>query len=337
MRKHTVPDKYALRQTFVSFVSFCSFLWIASGAPTHAEQRLRWQLKPGESLTVRIDQQTTSKVAFSGKSAETKIDLGLELLWTVESVAGDQLNVKQVVQRITFSLQPQPPGTAIKYDSLSPVRPTGQARQVADAVKPLVGAEVLITMSDRGRILESAPANAAAEKLSAGQTGGDAANVFSRQSLQTLLRQPLAVLPDKTVMTDDTWSDEPREITTAAGKFQQATEYRLAGQVAVDGRKFEKIEITAKLSPVTTGAAKTSKLTLKSYEQSGTVLFSAEQGRLIRAEQSQKLATERPYRETTITVALESKQTTTVEPAGEAKAATGERKSSEGERGPSAP
>jgi hypothetical protein len=47
------------------------------------------------------------------------------------------------------------------------------------------------------------------------------------------------------------------------------------------------------------------------------ILFSAEEGRLVRAEQVQKLATERPYRETTITVALESKQTTTIAPAGE--------------------
>ena len=318
MRNNVVPDKYAPRQTFVAFVSFCSFLFIATSDSLNAEQLLRWQLKPGESLTVRIDQQTTSTVAFSGKSAESKIDLGLELLWTVDSAVDDQIKVKQVVQRITFSLQPQT-GAAIQYDSLDPARPTGQARQVADAVKPLVGAEVLMTMSDRGQIRESAPANAAAEKLFDG-TASNVANVFSLQSLQTLLRQPLAVLPEKAVTADDTWSGEPREITTAAGTFQQLMEYRLVGPVEDGGRKFEKIETTAKLSPVTAGAAKASKLTLKSHEQSGTILFSAEQGRLVRAEQTQKLATERPYRETTITVALDSKQSTTIEPAGERRA-----------------
>jgi hypothetical protein len=309
-----VPDWKPKGQIFVAFASLC-FVFIATPTPSRAEQPLRWRLKPGESLTVRINQQTTSKVAFSGKSAESKIELGLELLWTVDSAVDDRLKVKQVVQRITFSLQPQT-GTAIQYDSLNPARPTGQARQVAEAVKPLVGAEVLMTMSDRGQILESAPANAAAEKLF-DEAAGKVANVFSLQSLQTLLRQPLAVLPERAVTADDRWSGEPREITTAAGTFQQVTEYRLVGPVEEGGRQVEKIETTAKLSPVTAGAAKASKLTLKSHEQSGTILFSPEQGRLVRAELTQKLATERPYRETTITVALDSQQSTTIEPAGE--------------------
>jgi hypothetical protein len=61
-----------------------------------------------------------------------------------------------------------------------------------------------------------------------------------------------------------------------------------------------------------TKAAGSTALTLKSHEQSGHLLFSPELGRLVSAEQTQKLSTERPYRETTIAVTLTSKQTTTV-------------------------
>ncbi|HEX5106410.1 MAG TPA: hypothetical protein VFV87_21470, partial [Pirellulaceae bacterium] len=58
------------------------------------------------------------------------------------------------------------------------------------------------------------------------------------------------------------------------------------------------------------------KLSLKSHEQSGHIDFSLDQGRLVSAEQSQKLATERRYRETTIAVTLSSKQTTTMRAKG---------------------
>jgi len=311
------------------FASFCLILSFAQPVLVHGQEPLRWKLKPGEAFSVELQQQTTSRVAFSGKAADTKIDLGLELLWTVTAADDKQFKVRQVVERITFSLQPQM-GAAVKYDSLNSARPTGQARQVADAVKPLLGAEIEIMMTDRGQIVTTAPANAPAEKLFAEESAEQTPNVFSRQALQTLLRQPLVVLPDKPVVADDTWSDEPRKIESAAGTFMQTTKYRRAGQVEEAGLTLEKIDLTAELTPVAAGATKGPKLTVKSHEQFGTILFSADQGRLIRAEQTQKLATERPYRETTIAVTLESKQTTTIKPAGD-------RGASNGERGASAP
>jgi len=309
--------KMMARPVASSFSAFSCFILLFASLPSaFAQMPLRWKLEPGQSLAVQIDQQTKTKVAFSGKSADTKIELGLTLVWTVDSAAEGKFKIKQKVERITFSLVPQT-GAAVKYDSQDKARPAGQARQVAESVKPLLGAEVLLTMDGRGQILETSPANEAAERLFAADD--PQSGVFSRQSVQTLLRQPLAILPAKEVATGDKWSDEPREISSAAGKFQQATEHSLAGQVEEDGQKLERIEVTAKLTPAAdkAGAAKTSKLTLKSHEQSGTLLFSADQGRLVRAEQTQKLTTERPYRETTITVDLESKQTTTIGTVGE--------------------
>jgi hypothetical protein len=315
--------------SFSLFVACCSILLLGPITVAHGQSPLRWKLKPGDALAFDIQQQTTSRVAFSGKSADTKIDLGLEMLWNVVSADEKETKVKQVIQRITFSLEPQK-GDAVKYDSQSKARPTGQARQVADAVKPLLGAEIEITMNDRGQIVTTAPANAAAEKLFAAESAEQSPNVFSRQALQTLLRQPLVVLPEKGVAADQTWTDEPREFKSAAGTFEQTTTYRHAGQVEEAGQKLDKLELTAKLVPIPGKANSTSKLTVKSHEQSGTILFSADQGRLVRAEQTQKLTTERPYRETTIVVTLESKQTTIIRPASE-------RAESKGERDASAP
>jgi Family of unknown function (DUF6263) len=313
MRRSASAGYECSQRLWVPFVATCFICLAAAPNRAIAQSPLRWRLKAGEALIVQLDQKTLSKVAFSGKSADTTIDLGLTLLWNIDSASDDQIKIKQHVQRITFSLQPQK-GDAVKYDSASRIRPIGQARQVADAVEPLLGAEIELTMTSRGKIASTAPANAAAEKLFAEESAEQAPNVFSRQALQTLLRQPLVVLPENSVAADQSWTDEPREITSAAGKFTQTTTYRHAGQVEESGQKLEKIDVTAKLTPVAVAASKGPKLSIKSHEQTGTILFAADQGRLVRAEQTQKLSTERPYRETTISVTLESKQTTTIKP-----------------------
>src|SRR5438046_690098 len=51
--------------------------------PALAQTPLRWNLKPGESLAVTIDQTTDSDVSFTGKKAMTKIELTLVLGWNV--------------------------------------------------------------------------------------------------------------------------------------------------------------------------------------------------------------------------------------------------------------
>ena len=84
------------------------------------------------------------------------------------------------------------------------------------------------------------------------------------------------------------------------------TKYQLEN---LDGKSQAKIAMTANARP---GAG--SKFNIKDHQHSGTVLFSIEDGRLVEIDQTQKLVTERPYRETTIVVTLSSTQKTTVTP-----------------------
>jgi hypothetical protein len=285
---------------------------LASGA-VRAQSPLAWKLAAGQSLVVQSRQETTSVVSFSGKKAETKINLGMELLWNVTSADESEATIKQTIRRIEFRLESEKAGK-IEYDSSAKTRTTGQAREVADAVKPLLGAEVTIRMSARGEVLDAKPANAAAEALFANPAPGEEPGVFSRKAIETLLRQPLAVLPEKPVADGDTWS-ATSQIDASLGKFQQTTTYKLVGNVDQDGAQVAKVEFTGVLdpvAPVAKAAGGKPTLTLKSHEQSGHFHFSTAAGRLVAAEQNQKITTERPYRETTISVTLTSKQTTTV-------------------------
>ncbi|MEX2176332.1 MAG: DUF6263 family protein [Pirellulaceae bacterium] len=283
-----------------------------------AQTLLRWKLQPGEAFGVDVQQHTTSTVAFSGKTSQSEIDLGMELGWTVKGADDKGFDIEQVVRRVQFKLQ-APGADAVAYDSAARSRPAGLSREIARAVEPLLGAQVSLRMTARGEIVSAKPANEAAEKLFAKDAPGDEPGVFSRGALQKLLGQSPIVLPEKEVQTGDTWT-ATEELDSAVWQFGQVTTYRLAEPVEQDGRPLQMIEATGKLVPAAkeTAAAnirtRDGKLVVKAHEQSGTIRFDAAAGRLVESEAKQSLTTERPYRETTIVVTLASTQTTTLLP-----------------------
>ena len=82
-------------------------------------------------------------------------------------------------------------------------------------------------------------------------------------------------------------------------------------QIELAGTLAPQIDAAA-ATPAPAAAGKKPPLVLKSSELTGKLLFDAEAGRLVSAEQQQTLATQRPYRETTIDVKLTSTQTSTL-------------------------
>lgn len=278
----------------------------ALAGQSSAQTELRWKLQPGQQFTVNVAQQTTSEVAYSGKKVATQIDISMELGWTVTVADEKAITIKQSLRRMVLKME-SPKVGKVSYDSADKSRPTGAAREVAAAVAPLLSAEILLEMNPRGEVQSAKPANEAAEKLLAAESDPDA--LGSKDAIQQLLRQSLIVLPEKAVAEGDTWTTRT-EIASALGKGQQETTYRLAGIVEQEGVMLQEIKSTSKLD-VTPSTAKDAP-TIKEHAQSGVVRFSSDQGRVVSAEQEQKLITERPYRETTIVVTLSSKQTTTL-------------------------
>ena len=273
-----------------------------------AQTEFRWKLQPGEQFAVSVAQQTTSDVAYSGKKIATQIDISMELGWTVTAADDKMITIKQSLRRMVLKME-SPKVGKVAYDSADKSRPSGAAREVAAAVEPLLSAEILLEMSPRGEVQSAKPANEAAEKLLAAQSDPDA--LGSKDAIQQLLKQSLIVLPENAVAEGDTWTTVT-EISSALGKGQQETTYHLTGVVEQEGAKLQEIKSTSKLD-LTPSTAKDAP-TIKEHAQSGTVRFSIDQGRVVSAEQEQKLITERPYRETTIVVSLSSKQTTTIKP-----------------------
>jgi hypothetical protein len=173
----------------------------------------------------------------------------------------------------------------------------------------------MVAMDSRGEVLSAEPSAKLAELW---QVPGakSLSGPGSAESTQELLKRAIVLLPEKSLAADDAakakWSKE-REVDISIGKVKQSTEFVFAGEVEEAGQKFDKIDFISKLTLVP-GGAKSLKLTLKEQTQTGHALFSAEQGRVVSAEQTQHLVTEAPYRETIITVTVDSTVKTVVSP-----------------------
>ncbi len=273
-------------------------IWPASAS---AQTLLRWKLKAGDTFKVEIEQQTDSQVGFSGKMAKTQIELKLTLAWKVAAASDSGFTIRQIVEQIYEKITTQDMG-AIEFDSAASARPSGQARELAESIKPLIGAEFELVMTPRGEITSATPVNDVAKALLAA-ADKSTPDTSSQEGLQQMLRRPLIVLPEKEAKAGDTWT-ATSDRTTAAGPLKLETTYRLDG---IDNNSVARITMTAKAQ-----AGPGSKTAIKEHQDSGTISFSAPDGRLMEINQQQKLVTERPYRETTITVTLDSKQTTTL-------------------------
>lgn len=291
-------------------------LLLASATPALAQKTLRWKLKPGDQLQFNIQQQTLSTVTIANRPLKTTLDMTLETHWSVDSADENQIKMTQSVKRVAVKMQ-SGDSTPITYDSATKAAPLGTAKDVAAAVAPLLaeGSALIVTMDTRGEVLSAEPSAKLAElwkspsKKKSSEPGGS-------QSTQELLRRSLVLLPEKPVEVTDgakaKWTKD-REIEMPIGTVKQATEFVYAGEAEEGGQKVDRIDFTSNLTLVP-GGAKSLKLTLKEQKQTGHAVFSAEQGRVLSAEQTQKLVTEAPYRETKITVAVESTVKTQISP-----------------------
>ncbi len=270
-----------------------------------AQTTLAWKLKAGEEFGLHVEQQTTSTVTVVNKIVKTTIEMTLDSTWSVESVESGTAKIKQTVRRVQVKVQAADTAP-VEYDTAAPGQPGGAAGALAVAVRPLIdpGSSILLTMNARGEIAAAELSPKLTELWDAGKPAVGDQTAAAAGSIDALLKQPLVVLPAKELAEGDKW-ETTRDLATPAGKFTQKIEY------TYDGRKqtADTISFSASLSPAATGKSK-----IKEQSQTGTIHFDSQAGRFVSGEQTQKLVTETPYRDATITVVVESQIKRTLDP-----------------------
>jgi hypothetical protein len=175
----------------------------------------------------------------------------------------------------------------------------------------VIGADFTVTMTNRGAI-RAVKLSEVAEKAFASVESPALKQLFSTEGITQLLGQAAVELPEQAVAPDSSWvatSTTPSPL----GTLKQSRTYTLAAPEDIDGKSLERINITGQLE-VEASEQASRKLKLINQDLVGTMLFSAEAGRLASSQSTQKITTERPYREFKIKVETTAATTTTISP-----------------------
>jgi len=274
-----------------------------------AETLLRWKFAAGEQWQVSVDQRTTTETTGAGKPTGIDITLQMVMTWKINSV--DDQGTAQIIQRIERFAVTMKSGTAepIEYASDSEKKPSGPAADIAAAVAPVVGAEFTVTITGRGAIrdVKLSESTAAAFAAIDSQAFG---KMFSPEGIARLLSQAAVEFPEAAIDSGGNWSATSSEPSRLGTLVQERT-YTLAEPQELAGKQLERIDIAGTLE-IKPSDASPSELKLLAQSLAGTMLFDLEAGRLSKSESTQKLTTERPYREFKIKVETTASTTTTI-------------------------
>jgi hypothetical protein len=277
-----------------------AFACIVIIAPTSLQaEEWRWKLAAGDKLKVDSAQTIVSETQYSGKSIKSTTDLAIGVLWTVDSVEDDKINLTQQVQSIKVGLVSD--RETLEFDSAAKEKPKGAARQLQAALAPLLGVKLQSVMTTRGELVSSElPEDSKADEATA-----DAVRYRAwGAALKKMGRQTLLLLPPGEVMAGDDWKHEVTG-SEALGSFTRTTTYRL--KAIEDGVAVVEQSVELDLSDP--------KRNLKVLENSATgeAKFSIDDGAVLSSDWRMKIKTENPYRETGISVVAETTLKTTIE------------------------
>lgn len=269
---------------FTAIVAVAAFAFGAAGpAAGQDAKNLRWKLTPGQHLRLRIDQRVEQGAKVNGQPLNTRIDLGLEIDWKVESVTdqGDA-QITQTIDRVQASMETSLANRA-SYDSAEPKRTTAFARAVHKAVSPYLGLKLVQTITPRGEVrasrLEKAPE--AAQPPADGLTG---------QGIEQLLSQAAVVFPEQALRVGDSWRQRIEAPGAPAGAVLDVT-YSYAGAQDVEGKSFDRIDVRAVLAAPPEEDGRPS-LRITDQQSAGSILFDDSTGRVVSSEMTSSATVE---------------------------------------------
>jgi hypothetical protein len=281
-------------------------LWDSSAA----QEPLRWKLEKGQRFQLQTTQTTESLVTFGPRKLPTTMEVLLVIGWEVQQADQEQFTIEQQVDAIRIDMKASNEIHTI-YDSRERKAVVGAAKELQASVAPLLGKKFTLVMNSQGEISSAKVAGESAAGESAAAIPG-----LDASSIEALLRQAIVPLPKTLDGSEPTWTDE-RQTKVALGELTQKRTFTLAGNEDRDGKPAAKITVTGELSltpPADQKLEQKSPPRVKESKLQGTIWFAREAGRLLSSETTQRLVTESTYRDSTITVQLDTTVKSTLTP-----------------------
>ncbi|MCO6458973.1 MAG: hypothetical protein J5I93_27005, partial [Pirellulaceae bacterium] len=277
-----------------------------AGGPLAAQTLLRWKLAPGQQLSLDFGQQTETSTDVNGLRLTMSLEMRMQVDWQVEQVEQDgTTRLTQTIRQLRLKMQTAG-GMPIEYDSRQERQSGEAAQQIAAALAPLLGSPIAVTMSSRGELREVQLTEQAAAAVENLPQSSAFKRQLTREGLRQLLGQAAMVLPAEPVQPGQSWQ-QARELAEPQTGVKVVSKYNLEGDDPEGGLR---ITVDTRVELPAAAAA----LRIREQQQTGSLRFDSQAGRLLSSRVEQKLTTETTYRDRKIVVQASGTLTLTVEP-----------------------
>ncbi|HVA46926.1 MAG TPA: DUF6263 family protein [Pirellulales bacterium] len=261
----------------------------ANAAAADEAVKLSWKFKKGEKLHYVVEQSTTTEGRFGGQAIKNDMKQTLDLAWTVNDVADDgTAHLTQTIRRVRLKMsQPGDPG--VEYDSSSKEAPQGFAAQMAGVYKVLVDKPIKVKMSPLGTVSDVTLPEGLADEMKRSAGPGPAAAMFNEDVVKQMVGGPVFVLADHAVKKGETWKHQAAMSNPQIGKSTIEFTFTYLGTEKQDGKEFDKIGMSMKMS-ITPAGAGAPTVEIKSQQSEGDIDFDRAAGRLEKIRTKSKMA-----------------------------------------------
>lgn len=264
----------------------CFFL----AAQAIGQETLRWKLQEGQQFDVVMNTEVNSQQTVMGEEITTDMEMVLNFGWTVDNVGEEEvISLTQSIERMRMNMTVPVVGeVVVDTDAEEDTGPI--ARQVGAVIRPFIGIDFHLEMSDLGEILDATLSEEDIEALAA---GGGAFEMFTKDSFEQMLHQSGIVFPEEAVSPGDTWSGE-WEVDSPIGTMLVEAEYTIVEFVEQEGVRCAKIEMSA-TSAIREPDEENGtgiNIEIKDQEIEGVILFAIEEGRILESQTEQTLSME---------------------------------------------
>lgn len=252
---------------------------LVSGSQASAQKVLRWQFKQGEKLQyVRTQDRVILTMSGEDKIKQTVLRV------TTVTLAVDQVNadgsarITQTIDRVQVK-QTTPAGD-IDYDSSSDKKHEGRAAQLANSLRPLIGAEFSYKLSPQGEVSDVKISDKTRKEVE--KAPAAIAQVVNEEALKLLV--PTLPLPRDADAAGKTWQDKIKFSDTLIGTRHITVTYKYEGSEKKPEGEVVRISTSSTFTLEAAPDAKI-KMHIKDNTTKGVVHFDPGKGRMLLREE----------------------------------------------------
>lgn len=250
-------------------------LLVCAAQPAPAPARLEWKFVEGESFVLErlFSQKQVIEINAKTFTQETTS------AW-LTSITVKEKNVRGAVLMVAIE--------SVKSKSTG----AGNGKALDDALaEKMKGLTFTLTVTPQGRITRLEGYEAFVKKLAEGKVDVEKSLrvLISEESLRDGWDEIFAFLPERAVSRGDKWKRSATESAPPFGSFKSVFEYGYDGEKDDLHTVLFTLKMTYQPAASPTDLIRVIKGGLKGDESSGTLLFDAVKGRLVRGEKSLKM------------------------------------------------